>query len=313
MISIFLSHQSTRDGVASTLRYVLDAAHRDHAGKYSISEPRWHLAGPDDFPTRVTEAAEKMRSVRRPSGKAWDSDICQHLAFSLPPGVTLSVRERRAVEDTLLRIFAPESAAALVWHEPLEEGLDEDEKPRCQHAHMVVASATVHGRHRLTEQRRTQGAAGEQGLLRIATALAVEQVNRLRVEQGRDLLPTPFEAVAAARKRRREAKGHAFRPLSLIVAEALDLAERVDEQAIVSTLRGLGWRVARKPGCARIELTPPGGNRPFSRDVGRLIEDTAEALAERVAKARAGKDAQREQQQPERPAQPGPAGLEVDS
>ncbi len=307
MISIFLSHQTTAGGVASTVAYMLDAQHRDHAGQYEISEPRWHLSTADDFAARVVESAAKMHAVRRPSGKAWDSDISQHLAFSLPPRARLTVEERAKVEDTLIGITAPDSPAALVWHTPLDEGLDENGKPQCEHCHLVVASATMTGRHRLTEQRRTQGAAGEQGLLRIAAALAVEEVNRLRLLAGReDLLATPFEAVAAARKRRREAKGHQFRPVSLIVAEALELSERVDEQSVVSILRGLGWKIRKTPGGARIELTAPGGTRPFFRDLGRLITDTTDTLAERVAKARAGKDAQREQQQPERPAQPGP-------
>lgn len=308
MISIFLSHQTTREGVASTVRYMRDREHRDHAGKYEISEPRWHLSTADDFAARIVESAEKMHAVRRPSGKKWDSDISQHLAFSFPPGVRLSAEERRAVEDTLLRILCPDSPALIVWHTPVAEGLDEDGKPRCLHPHLLPGSATLAGRHRLTEQRKKQGAGGEQGLLRIATALAVEEVNRLRIEQGReDLLVTPFEAVAAARRRRREAKGHTFRPVSLIVAEALSLNDRVDEQAIVSTLRGLGWRAEKKPEGRRIALTAPGGEKTFFRDLSRLVADTADALGERVAQAR-GAVHQRDQQQPERPL----AGPEVE-
>lgn len=307
MISIFLSHQTTADGVRSTVGYMLDASHRDHEGKYEISEPRWHLAtDAADFAARVVESAERMRAVRRPSGKKWDSDVSQHLAFSFPPGVTLSAAERKAVEDTLLRILCPDSPALIVWHTPVAEGPDEDGKPRCLHPHLLPGSATTAGRHRLTEQRRTQGTAGEQGLLRVATALAVEQVNNLRIEQGReDLLSTPFEAVAEARRRRREAKGHVFRPVSLIVAEALDLGERVDEQTVIGTLRGLGWRVEKKPEGKRVALTAPGGEKPISRDLGRLIIDTEDALTDRREKARA-EIAQRDQQQPERSAQPGP-------
>lgn len=309
MISIFLSHQTTREGVASTVRYALDAQHRDHAGKYEISAPRWHLAtNADDFADHIVTAAQTMTSVRRPSGKKWDTDVAQHLAFSFPPGVTLSRAERELVEDTLLRVLCPDSPACIAWHEPLsedgEDGLDEDGKPRCLHAHLVVASATLWGRHRLTEQRRTQGAGGEQGLLRIATALAVEAVNGLRIEQGReDLLATPFEAVAEARRRRREVKGHAFRPVSLIVAESLDLGDRVDEQSVASTLRGLGWKVQKKPDSTRVALTPPRREEPFYRDLARLIDDTADALAERREKARGARH-QREQQQPERPLGP---------
>lgn len=307
MISIFLSHQSTRAGVASTVRYALDAQHRDHAGKYAISAPRWHhCTDADDFAERVTEAAEKMTSVRRPSGKKWDSDISQHLAFSFPPGVRLSAEERRAVEDTLLRILCPDSPALIVWHTPVAEGLAEDGTPRCLHPHLLPGSATVSGRHRLTEQRRNRGAGGEQGLLRIATAEAVEEVNKLRIALGReDLLATPMEAVAEARRRRREAKGHAFRPLCQIVAESLDLGDRVDEQAIVSTLRGLGWRAEKKPEGKRVALTAPGREEPIYRDLGRLIEDTDAALEERRAKARAGIAHQPDQQQPDRPT-PGP-------
>lgn len=309
MISIFLSHQTTREGVASTVRYMRDREHRDHAGKYEISEPRWHLSTADDFAARIVESAEKMHTVRRPSGKKWDSDISQHLAFSFPPGVRLSAEERRAVEDTLLRILCPDSPALIVWHTPVAEGLDEDGKPRCLHPHLLPGSATLAGRHRLTEQRKKQGAGGEQGLLRIATALAVEEVNRLRIEQGReDLLATPFEAVAEARRRRREAKGHKFRPLCEIVAEALSLNDRVDEQAIVGTLRGLGWKVQKKQASVRIELTAPAGSRPFFRDLRRLIQDTDDALAERREKVRAG-IAQRDTQPPERPL----AGPEVES
>lgn len=303
MISVFLAALKSAEDVAREAAYIESKDHRDHAGIYEIHPARFHLCSRGDIAERCASAHATMTATPRRSGHKWEKAIARHFTFSLPRGVRLTAAEQEAAIDAIIEVVCPSSPAAAARHTPLVEGVGEDGKERCEHLHLLVAEAMTDGRHRLTEQRQRMHCSGEQGLLRLATAQAVEAVNVIRRREGREFLATPDKAVEAARARRREVKGYKFTPLPLIVADALGPGERVDEAAVIDTLRGLGWKVAKKPASARVALTAPGGVRQFSRDLGRLIEDAAEALTERRERAKkdiAGIAHQHVAKQPER-------------
>lgn len=313
MISVHLCDLVKSAGVLSTAEYMADAGHKDHAGKFEIGPERFHnCTNIRDLAEKCETLAAALHAIPRRSGHKWGSDIAQHWTFSFPSGVRTTAAERRAAEAEWIATICPDSPAMIAWHTPLEGVLGDDEHENHEHAHLLLASATTDARHRVTEQRRAQACGGARGLMRLATAAAVEAINQLRLREGRALLATPSEAVRAARERRRLAKGHEFRPVSQTIAEQLALNEKVSTQIALDTLRGLGWGIRPlRDEPNRVYLTPPQQQRPILApyDLLTLVCDTEATLAERREKARAGKDAGIAHQHDTRPTH----GMEVES